>query len=1097
MVPLRTLKTKQADEHEQVIPVDGSTEARLRALEAQQKVDHDYFVKVRETLGILHNRSIGADKKIEDLVGGQQTYVQVGVQLRRELYAFRDKFAGEVKDTHHMISEQLGTKLTVIDAQIAKLQFHVEESKVMEHKFTAYLESLETQRPQEGKTISEAFQSTASEVNRVKQLVQQFEHHNPKTFQQNGTGLTNDMLATMDWMYKEAINHAEQLKAIPELVVRVTESQATLETVQGGYVGVTQRVEAIEQFMASAGPASTTPPPNPPGYERPGRDGDGSAPNLRAAYAGGAGGGCHCHHVDSLTMRVSTLEAAERRARSGDPWHGRVDAGGAQPPVRDPPAPRADDGDRRAHGDGGPGDNRRKSLPLQLRGPLGAIAFKDRSVFDEKFTMQEDYRFNGIKNGEQWKTRVERYFISRAPILREILEFAELEDMEEITTERFTQAAGHVLTEDQIMMVNAGIWGFLAACLTGSAESLFERAEMLNGLDAWRRVVRHIDHGREIHLETLRREMKSFHNRVIKDVHGVEEGIANFENALYKYVKAGGTPMRDSEKKSDLLAILPDSLRRDLLWHATDGGSFEKFRDMILSQSQKVILNTRRGINAVVHDRADTSGNGNGETMELEEMLASVSQGQAPSMEELVAAVGRFMGRRQGQQQRPPKGQPPGPQPQPPGPNLRNPRKCPNCNKEHVERICPYPSIDKSQRRCWTCNQIGHSSAQCRNKKQAPIKAIEDAKPPQPGSMPFFGIGMVDYEGFTKITKGARPQPSKAALASFMGANSYEALGVGSVTEGQGARKRRQRAARMEAIDLDPDAADVSGQVHATSATPPPPPPVHETLRPNRRRAKAMCKHDSCDDQCCAGVSDSDKSSPPQPTPDVRGPSPQVEQDIIAAMEASIARAEAALMANVDAEQTLKVADDVKPAARTVWSNAVQGVIDVEEFMMRVDMVYDQDNGINAATAPVKKCKVASDSGAVANVIHPDMLPDGITFVPNTTGFHFVNAQGGVIEKFGSCATLMKGKHGGVGCGWQAADVARALHSVSQTTGTPEEPKQDVLYNASRCVVVRPGVVDYILKHLGITPVMEYEREGNLFTAEVELSSFPRQGAAP
>ena len=98
-----------------------------------------------------------------------------------------------------------------------------------------------------------------------------------------------------------------------------------------------------------------------------------------------------------------------------------------------------------------------------------------------------------------------RYFIARAPILRDILEFAELEDMEEITIERFQLAAGHALTEDQILTINAGIWGFLAGCITGSAESLFERADVLDGLDAWRRVVRHIDHGREIHLETLRR----------------------------------------------------------------------------------------------------------------------------------------------------------------------------------------------------------------------------------------------------------------------------------------------------------------------------------------------------------------------------------------------------------------------------------------------------------------------------------------------------------------------------------------------------------------------------------------------------------------
>ena len=136
---------------------------------------------------------------------------------------------------------------------------------------------------------------------------------------------------------------------------------------------------------------------------------------------------------------------------------------------------------------------------------------------------------------------------------------------------------------------------------------------------------------------------------------------------------------------------------------------------------------------------------------------------------------------------------------------------------------------------------------------------------------------------------------------------------------------------------------------------------------------------------------------------------------------------------------------------------------------MRVDMVDEEYQPINAV-AQVRRRKVASDSGAVANVIHPDMLPDDVEFVPNTTGFHFVNAQGGVIQKFGSCKTVMKGERGPVGCGWQAADVARALHSVSQTTGEPEDPKQDVLYNASRCVVVPPGVVDYILNVIGRRP---------------------------
>ena len=45
--------------------------------------------------------------------------------------------------------------------------------------------------------------------------------------------------------------------------------------------------------------------------------------------------------------------------------------------------------------------------------------------------------------------------------------------------------------------------------------------------------------------------------------------------------------MRGSEKKSDLLAILPDAIRQDFLWHAADGGPYEVFRNMILAQTQK------------------------------------------------------------------------------------------------------------------------------------------------------------------------------------------------------------------------------------------------------------------------------------------------------------------------------------------------------------------------------------------------------------------------------------------------------------------------------------------------------------------------------
>ena len=52
--------------------------------------------------------------------------------------------------------------------------------------------------------------------------------------------------------------------------------------------------------------------------------------------------------------------------------------------------------------------------------------------------------------------------------------------------------------------------------------------------------------------------------------------------------------------------------------------------------------------------------------------------------------------------------------------------------------------------------------------------------------------------------------------------------------------------------------------------------------------------------------------------------------------------------------------------------------------------------------------------------------------------------------------------------------------------------KQDVLFNNDLCVVAPPGVVNEILKK--IKPVMKYEREGNLYIADLRMSSFHRQG---
>ncbi len=143
------------------------------------------------------------------------------------------------------------------------------------------------------------------------------------------------------------------------------------------------------------------------------------------------------------------------------------------------------------------------------------------------------------------------------------------------------------------------------------------------------------------------------------------------------------------------------------------------------------------------------------------------------------------------------------------------------------------------------------------------------------------------------------------------------------------------------------------------------------------------------------------------------------------------------------------------------------------------------------------KVKVALDSGAVRNVMAPGDIPAGVTLKPNESGKHFVGAGGDTIINHGECTTMMETSKGNqFGCLWKVADVTRPLHAVAQITGPADGAgTHDVLMNNRRDIVVQPGVVDKIMKV--IAPIVEYERQGNLYMAEMTMSDFIRQGVAP
>ena len=158
----------------------------------------------------------------------------------------------------------------------------------------------------------------------------------------------------------------------------------------------------------------------------------------------------------------------------------------------------------------------------------------------------------------------------------------------------------------------------------------------------------------------------------------------------------------------------------------------------------------------------------------------------------------------------------------------------------------------------------------------------------------------------------------------------------------------------------------------------------------------------------------------------------------------------------------------------------------------------DYEELVGAAVDEVmreRRMKVAIDSGSCANVAHPDDLPPDCVLVPKAPNEKdFTGAGGDRIRKYGKVKAVMSSKDGSFITDWNAAEVTRALHSVSTICGPEEHPVglHDVLFNNTDCFVVPPGVVRAIMTRL--KAIVNYKREGGLYLANLTVSSFARPG---
>ncbi len=813
-------------EHKVIMPTISDTDGRIAALEQQRSHDHEYLKHVAAAIEVM-NIALG-EERVKWLNLEAET-VKMEFTRRQETAGQQERILAEIPTRMATyVAGGIGPKLDEQFAEanrlILQVQSDVQQLRTHEAKVEKYLQGLEADRPREGQAIQ---QLVETEVGQVRDLVQKFESSGqavpkigaavvPFTTEmfvairnmENKISTVDQVVANYNLLADKVnvahLGFVEHHGRLSDAEVRITAAETKIAAHDAGlFVQDEQytappvcmppaarlpRVPALNlaaAFQAGAaaaaqcgnsscgdascqGATDATGAPMPPGIpqgQMPGSSDDGNPMGAMLQRVTAANGVCHCPHVTKLMEQVAALErrpAAPVPDLVGhhDPWgaFGGAHGAGGAPRGHAPPAHAVQRGP--------------KSLPLALKGPLGAIGYKDRGVFDEKVALQEEYRFNGSKGGLAWKGKTERYFISRAPILKDLLDWAEECDLDIITVEKLQQAVGIHLTEEQVLNLNAAIWGFLSGAVSGTAEIIFKRAETLNGIDAWRRLAHYVEHGKEVRLENLRREVKMLHTKPITSLDKVEEGVAEWENTMNEYALAGGTSFTDAERKADLLAVLPAELRELMLWNSTKAEvSFDAFRDHVITQSSKILMNRKKlPIHAIEGNECDENEGFS---------FQGIDFSNVNSVEGMVAAFQRAQrkgqdrsGRKDGGRDRRDAGRDRGG-----GGRERDesrPRRCPNCSEAHPGR-CTKAPVASADRKRFKCGKPGHISSKCTDKNgPSGIRAVTEDS--ENALKAFF---MVDNEGFRTVARGGkptRPMPTARQLGDFINMNRFKPL---------------------------------------------------------------------------------------------------------------------------------------------------------------------------------------------------------------------------------------------------------------------------------------------------------------------------------
>ena len=355
-------------------------------------------------------------------------------------------------------------------------------------------------------------------------------------------------------------------------------------------------------------------------------------------------------------------------------------------------------------------------------GPPARQLTCDSKIFETKYGQDPRNQYDGGKTGASWHALTRAYLMSKAPILKHLLRWAEDFKKEKVTLDHVAALWPYVDEDPRVM--NHLLWAFFNINLTGAAREIFCNVEDFNGLEVWRRVMLKINAKGERRRDELFETIQ--HPKGTSKFEEVAGMMEEWDTNQRLFIEAGGDPLRKAEKQRILRKIIPELLANQLSLLDWEDKDWTTQKDWVLEKARTLaVQQDARGTKPLHMAEPDTIDLNALAELELNDAVASLGDRATPDV--ILALVNRRTEKYKGAW----KGKGGGKGGKGGDNNAYKPPTtkegtvlCANCGETgHSKVDCKQPPIDKSKRVCFACKKPGHTSANCPTK--ADVRALE------------------------------------------------------------------------------------------------------------------------------------------------------------------------------------------------------------------------------------------------------------------------------------------------------------------------------------------------------------------------------------